>query len=74
MALYFRWLPPLIKGGGGGGGRGRTCAKDLDGTDVSLYFRLEFSFSNNVAKYEAMVIGFISALQMRFKSFKCKET
>lgn len=42
----------------------RVMLCDPDGTSVSLSFRLEFPYSNNVVEYEALVIGVISFLQM----------
>lgn len=46
----------------GGRGAGLVLQND-DGTVVSLSFTLDFPCSNNVAEYEALVIGLVSALQ-----------
>lgn len=43
---------------------GRIVMYALDGTAISSSFKLEFPFSNNEAKYKALIIWLISALQM----------
>lgn len=50
--------------GGGGMRRARRLQND-DGTIVSLSFRPDSPYSNNIAEYEALVIGLVFALQMR---------
>lgn len=50
--------------GGGGRRRARRLQND-DGTIVSLSFRPDSPYSNNIAEYEALVIGLVFALQMR---------
>lgn len=35
-----------------------------DDTNISLFFKLKFPYSNKQAKYEALIIGLISPLQM----------
>lgn len=47
--------PPLIKVGGRSGAE--VVLYDLNGTSFPLCFRLKFSYSNNVAEGEALVIG-----------------
>lgn len=37
---------------------------------IFLYFRLKFSYLNNIAKYEALVIGLISTLQMSIQKLQ----
>lgn len=54
----------LIREGGGGGRVRGVVLYDLKGTNVSLSFRLEFPYSNNVKEYEALVIGSVLVLQM----------
>lgn len=47
---------------------------DLDGDNISLSFKSEFPYSNNVFEYEALVIGLVSALQWEFENSNYRET
>lgn len=37
----------------------------LEGTDLSRFFKLEFTCSNNKTKYKALIFRLTSALQMK---------
>lgn len=39
----------------------------LDGTDIALFFNLEFHCSNNKSMYEAQIIKLISTMQMKIR-------
>lgn len=55
------------------GGAGVILQND-DGTVVSVSFRLDFPYSNNVAEYDALVIGLVYAYKREFEEFKYRET
>lgn len=61
MTTCFYGSSAHQSGGGGGGGEG-VVLYNADGTSVSLSSRLEFSCFINVAKYEALLVGFVSPL------------
>lgn len=69
MTACFRWLCHSSRLGGGGGA-GRSCVTNDDSTVVSLSFRLDFPCSNNVAEYEALIIGLVSTLRMRIQRLR----
>lgn len=62
MVPYLRWLVKLR------GGR-TEIVYTSDGTKISLYFKLKSPCSINETKYEALIIGFIFALQKEFTCF-----
>lgn len=46
------------------GGDARVVFYDPDGFSISLSFKLEFPYSNNMAEYEALLLRLISALKL----------
>lgn len=52
-----------------GGGAG-VVLYDSDGVSISLSFKLEFPCSNNVAEYEALILGLIATLKLGVKKLQ----
>lgn len=52
------------------GGDAGVVLYDAEGVNISLSFKLEFPCSNNVAEYEALLLGLISALKLGVKKLR----
>lgn len=59
-------MVPNVKKGGGAG----IIFITPQGARIPLYFKLKFPCTNNMAEYEALVLGLQTALKLNFKSIK----
>lgn len=64
MASRLRWLIHTLRR------RRGVILYDLDGVSTSLSFKFDFPCSNNVAEYEALLLGLIPALKLGVKKFQ----
>lgn len=52
------------------GGRAWVILYDPDGVSISLSFKLEFPYSNNVAEYETPLLGLNSTFKLEVQKLR----